>query len=146
MQKKTKIILFIVAIVGIIIVVGTIAYLTNRDATNNNEIPDYAENLVLNKTQESSKQNVKPALDIKVGDTINYSPSGTYILDNEYATSGTTGTTTLSSSSGESYNLTTWRVLSVDKDAGKIEMVPTVPTTGKIRLRGAQGYNNAVIY
>ena len=81
---------------------------------------------------------------IKVGDTITYSPSGTYTLDKAYATSDTTGTTTLSSSSGQSYNISTWKVLSIDKTTGNIQMVPSSPTTGTVTLQGAQGYNNAV--
>ncbi|MBP3503212.1 MAG: hypothetical protein J6K42_07070, partial [Clostridia bacterium] len=81
---------------------------------------------------------------IKVGDTITYSPSGTYTLDKAYATSDTTGTTTLSSSSGQSYNISTWKVLSIDKSTGNIQMVPSSPTTGTVTFQGAQGYNNAV--
>ncbi|MBP3503249.1 MAG: hypothetical protein J6K42_07270, partial [Clostridia bacterium] len=81
---------------------------------------------------------------IKVGDTITYSPSGTYTLDKAYATSNTTGTTTLSSGEGQSYNISTWKVLSIDKTTGNIQMVPSSPTTGTVTFQGAQGYNNAV--
>ena len=83
--------------------------------------------------------------ELKVGDTINYNPSGTYNWNKEYATSNDTGTQTLSSSTGESFNVNQWKVLSIDKNANKIEMVPATIPSGKVTLQGAQGYNNAVL-
>ena len=82
--------------------------------------------------------------ELKVGDTINYNPSGTYNWNKEYATSNDTGTQTLSSSTGESFNVNQWKVLSIDKNANKIEMVPATIPSGTVTLQGAQGYNNAV--
>ena len=82
--------------------------------------------------------------ELKVGDTINYNPSGTYNWNEEYATSNDTGTQTLSSSTGESFNVNQWKVLSIDKNANKIEMVPATTPSGTVTLQGAQGYNNAV--
>ena len=82
--------------------------------------------------------------ELKVGDTINYNPSGTYNWNKEYATSNDTGTQTLNSSTGESFNVSQWKVLSIDKNANKIEMVPATIPRGTVTLQGAQGYNNAV--
>ena len=82
--------------------------------------------------------------ELKVGDTINYNPSGTYNWNKEYATSNSTGTETLNSSTGESFNVSQWKVLSIDKNANKIEMVPATIPSGTVTLQGAQGYNNAV--
>ncbi len=82
--------------------------------------------------------------ELKVGDTINYNPSGTYNWNKEYATSNSTGTETLNSSTGESFNVSQWKVLSIDKNANKIEMVPATTPSGTVTLQGAQGYNNAV--
>ena len=82
--------------------------------------------------------------DIDVGSTINYSPSGTYSLDKSYATSNEIGTQTLNSASGQSFNVSKWKVLSIDKSTGKIEMVPATTPSGTVKLQGAQGYNNAV--
>ena len=82
--------------------------------------------------------------EIQVGDTISYSPSGTYSWDKSYATSNETGTQTLNSASGQSFNVSKWKVLSIDKAKGKIEMVPETIPSGTVTLQGAQGYNNAV--
>lgn len=87
---------------------------------------------------------VKNTVSVKVGDTINYSPSGTYDWDDTYATANSTTITTLSSASGQSYNISKWKVLSVDEETGEIEMVPEKPTNGTVTFQGAQGYNNAV--
>ena len=35
-------------------------------------------------------------------------------------------------------------MLNVDEETGKIDIVPTAPTSGNVRLEGPQGYNNAV--
>lgn len=87
---------------------------------------------------------------IKVGDIVNYTPSGTYNWDAEYATSYTAGTTeynnankTLDSSTND-FKITTWKVLNVDRKTGNIELVPSRQTIGEVTLHGAQGYNNGV--
>ena len=91
-------------------------------------------------TQRNPSQGEVTAIDeLQVGDVINYSPSGTYSWDRNYATSNSTATDTLSSSAGQSFNISKWKVLSIDKSTGKIEMVPATVT-----LQGVQGYNNAV--
>ena len=96
-------------------------------------------------TQRNPSQGEVTAIDeLQVGDVINYSPSGTYSWDRNYATSNSTATDTLSSSTGQSFNVNKWKVLSIDKSTGKIEMVPATTPSGTVTLQGAQGYNNAV--
>ena len=94
--------------------------------------------------RDPSKEEVTAIDELQVGDVINYNPSGTYSWDRNYATSSNTGTQTLSSSTGESFNVSQWKVLSIDKSTGKIEMVPATTPSGKVTLKEAQGYNNAV--
>ena len=97
-------------------------------------------------TQRNPSQGEITAIDeIQVGDIINYNPSGTYDWDREYATSDETGKVTLSSASGKDFNVNKWKVLSIDKSTGKIEMVPATIPSGTVKLQGAQGYNNAVL-
>ncbi len=96
-------------------------------------------------TQRNPSQGEVTAIDeLQVGDVINYNPSGTYSWDRNYATSNSTATDTLSSSAGQSFNISKWKVLSIDKSTGKIEMVPATTPSGTVTLQGAQGYNNAV--
>mgnify|MGYP004440762921 FL=1 len=93
-------------------------------------------------TKRNPSQGEVTAIDeLQVGDVINYNPSRTYSWDRNYATSNSTATATdtLSSSAGKSFNVSKWKVLSIDKSTGKIEMVPATVT-----LQGVQGYNNAV--
>ena len=105
----------------------------------------YKTTLPENETQKNSNQGKTiSSNELQVGDVINYNPSGTYSWNNEYATSDSRGTETLSSSTGESFNVSKWKVLSIDKNANKIEMVPATTPSGKVTLQGAQGYNNAV--
>ena len=105
----------------------------------------YKTTLPENGTQKNSNQGkTTSSNELQVGDVINYNPSGTYSWNNEYATSDSTGTETLSSSTGESFNVSKWKVLSIDKASGKIEMVPATTPSGTVTLEGAQGYNNAV--
>mgnify|MGYP000478313699 CR=1 FL=1 len=96
-------------------------------------------------TQRNPSQGEVTAIDeLQVGDVINYNPSGTYSWDRNYATSNSTATDTLSSSTGQSFNVSKWKVLGIDKKNGKIEMVPATTPSGTVTLQGAQGYNNAV--
>ena len=84
--------------------------------------------------------------ELQVGDIINYNPSGTYKWQQVYASSDKTESddVTLSSESGGDFNVSKWRVLSIDKATGTVEMVPATIASGTVRLQGAQGYNNAV--
>ncbi len=96
-------------------------------------------------TQRNPSEGEVTAIDeLQVGDVINYNPSGTYEWDNNYATSNATNKVTLSSSTGQSFNVSQWKVLSIDKSTGKIEIVPATTPSGTVTLQGAQGYNNAV--
>ena len=81
---------------------------------------------------------------LKVGSEVTYAPSGTYNWQAKYCSSEKTEGTddvTLNSASGQSYNITEWKVLSIEN--GKVELVPTTPV-GSVYLGQAQGYNNGV--
>ena len=96
-------------------------------------------------TQRNPSQGEASAIDeLQVGDVINYNPSGTYEWDMNYATSNATNKVTLNSTEGQSFNVSKWKVLSIDKSTEKIEMVPATTPSETVTLQGAQGYNNAV--
>ena len=84
---------------------------------------------------------------LEVGSTVTYNPSGTYNWQAKYCSSTkaeTTDDVTLNSSTGEDFNISSWKVLSIDEQAGTVELVPSAPTTGTVYLGEAQGYNNGV--
>jgi len=81
---------------------------------------------------------------LEVGTEVTYTPSGTYKWEAEYCSSDkTVGTddVTIDSSSND-FKISKWKVLDI-KD-GEVTLVPEAPTTGKVYLQGAQGYNNGV--
>ena len=77
---------------------------------------------------------------LKVGSEVTYSPSGTYNWQGKYCSTSQSDTT-LNSASGQSYNITKWKVLSIEN--GKVELVPINPV-GSVYLGQVQGYNNGV--
>ena len=79
---------------------------------------------------------------LKVGEKVTYSPSGTYNWQAKYCSTTQTDDVTLSSANEGDFNLTEWKVLSIEN--GKVELVPTKPTDGTVYLGEAQGYNNGV--
>lgn len=85
---------------------------------------------------------------IHVGDYIEYSPTGSYNWNQDYADQDFQGTSEqaiipLTSGYGGTHSITTWRVLNVDNETGAIDIVPENPTS-TLTLYGAQGYNNGV--
>ena len=90
----------------------------------------------------SEEQRIKVGLEI--GDTVTYTPSGTYKWEAEYcSTNKTVGTDDVTlDSSNNNYKISKWKVL--DIKSGKVTLVPEAPTSGTVYLQGAQGYNNAV--
>ena len=108
---------------------------------------------VAQKDEEEKMQGYESVIDqytgkipdgLKVGSEVTYSPSGTYNWQVKYCSSEKTEGTedvTLNSASGQSYNITKWKVLSIEN--GKVELVPTNPV-GSVYLGQAQGYNNGV--
>lgn len=71
-------------------------------------------------TQRNPSQGEATAIDeLQVGDVINYNPSGTYEWDMNYATSNATNKVTLNSTEGQSFNVSKWKVLSIDKSTEK---------------------------
>lgn len=90
---------------------------------------------------------------LEIGTVVSYNPSGTYNWLHKYCSStkaekeedGTTDAYDLLESGTEkNFNISTWKVLSINETTGKVELVPSAPTTGTVDLGGAQGYNNGV--
>ena len=85
--------------------------------------------------------------ELEIGSIVAYNPIGTYNWQAKYCSSTKTETTddvTLNSSTGEDFNISSWKVLSIDNETGTVELVPSVLTTGTVYLGEAQGYNNGV--
>lgn len=83
---------------------------------------------------------------LEIGTTVAYSPNGTYNWQSKYYyyTSSNNPNITLDSNTNAEFNINTWKVLDINKETGEILLIPEVPTSGKVTLGGAQGYNNAV--
>ena len=103
----------------------------------------------LNNTTEDPGEPEEPeeSEGLEIGSTVTYNPIGTYNWQAKYCSSTKTETTddvTLNSSTGEDFNISSWKVLSIDNETGTVELVPSAPTTGTVYLGQAQGYNNGV--
>ena len=135
---------------GIIAKAREAAEKTNQAIINEqaelNELYDYMENM-LNKIGGGTSEEPTIPEGLEIGSTVTYNPSGTYNWQAKYCSSTKTETTddvTLKSSTGEDFNISSWKVLSIDKATGNVELVPSAPTTGTVYLGEAQGYNNGV--
>ena len=81
---------------------------------------------------------------LEIGAKVTYEPSGTYTWKAKYYSSDTNDVDIkLDSSIGE-FNINVWRIFEIDEKTGNVLLVPSEPTIGKVKLYGAQGYNNAV--
>ena len=76
-----------------------------------------------------------------VGDKVNYDASSgkTKTYTTEESLTGSSTTTTFNSS-----DAMTWKVMSVDKTTGIVELMAENPTANTVRLTGKNGYKNAV--
>ena len=116
-----------------------------NEQTQMNDLADYMENMLNEIGGGSSVPEIPDGLEI--GSTVSYNPSGTYNWQAKYCSSTKTETTddvTLNSTTGEDFNISSWKVLSIDEETGTVELVPNAPTTGTVYLGEAQGYNNGV--
>ena len=85
------------------------------------------------------------AAHVKVGDYVSYAPdsANTSELLNELSIySGNTDSTKNVADTVTQETGLKWRVLDIDN--GKVRLISETPTTSKIALQGAKGYNNAV--
>ena len=78
---------------------------------------------------------------VSVGDKVNYDASSgeTKTYTTEESLTGSSTTTTFNSS-----DAMTWKVMSVDKTTGIVELMAENPTAKKVALYGKAGYKNAV--
>ena len=91
---------------------------------------------------------------LKIGSTVTYKPSGTSTWEAELCSSTKTPVNddvtlqTVASgfvtSGNTNMSITNWKVLSIDEDNAKVELISTAPSPGIVYLGQAQGYNNAV--
>ena len=77
---------------------------------------------------------------LEIGSTVTYTPSGTYNWQGKYCSTSQSDTTLNSAESN--FKISEWKVLDIAN--GKVTLVPTAPTTGRVYLGQAQGYNNGV--
>ena len=78
---------------------------------------------------------------VSVGDKVNYDASSGEVktYTTEESLTGSSTTTTFNSS-----DAMTWKVMSVDKTTGIVELMAENPTVNKVTLYGKAGYKNAV--
>ena len=90
---------------------------------------------------------------LEIGSEVTYTPTTRepYHWDVEYATSYEVASSDYTTYDIELNNTGDfkiadwkWKVLSIDEATGQVELIASAPTTGTVRLQGAQGYNNAV--
>jgi len=154
-NKGITLIALVVTIIVLLILAGvSISMLAGQNGILNRVAEAKEKTGKAQKDEEEKMQGYESVIDqytgtipegLKVGSTVTYSPSGTYNWQAKYCSSEKTEGTddvTLNSASGQSYNITEWKVLSIEN--GKVELVPTNPTEGTVYLGQAQGYNNGV--
>ncbi len=140
MKKGITLIALVVTIIVLLILAGvSISMLTGQNGILN-RAKEAKENTELAQAEEEEKmQGYENTIEkyaygvpegLKVGEEVTYSPSGTYNWQAKYCSTTQTDDVKLSSASGESFNLTKWRVLSIEN--GKVELVPTKPTEGTV--------------
>lgn len=81
--------------------------------------------------------------ELQIGDYVSYTPSGIYKWQAKYCSTTKNADVTLNSGTND-YQISNWRVFSIDKATKKVELIATNETTGKVYLGEAQGYNNGV--
>ncbi len=140
----TIIVLLILASISVSMLIGENGILTRaKEAKEKTEAVQASEEKKLKDYKNIIEQNVdKIPEGLQIGSTVLYSTSGEYNWQAKYCSTTKTEDAILSSASGESFNLTEWKVLSIEN--GKVELVPENPTEGMVYLGEAQGYNNGV--
>ena len=156
MKFKNKSGITLIALVVTIIVLLILAGISISMLTGQNGILNRASE-AKEKTKEAQKDEIEKLQNyedtikqytgvipegLEVGSKVLYSPSGTYNWQAKYCSTTQTEDVTLSSESGKDFNLTEWKVLSIEN--GRVELVPVEPTKGNVHLGEAQGYNNGV--
>ena len=151
-QRGITLIALVVTIIILLILAGiSIAMLTGQNVILNRAQEAKEKTETSQKDENEKLQGYESTIEqytgkipegLQVGETVKYSPSGTYNWQAKYCSATLTEDVTLSSKSGEAFNLTEWKVLSIEN--GKVELIPTKPTEGTVYLGQAQGYNNGV--
>ena len=107
------------------------------------------------KTQSITVNQYDNLQGLAIGSEVTYEPAGTYNWQAKYASGNLSivdededgkidGDVELDSRASGAYRITSWKVLSLDDGNGNILLVPNTLPSGKVRLQGAQGYNNGV--
>lgn len=103
---------------------------------------------VLEPTEKDEDKPKTLANAVEVGDFVNYdaSSNGVKIFTNSNCVTGSTISDTISTN--DSFNASApaqWRVFSVNKQEGKVELIAVDPTTQQVSLQGPNGFLNAEV-
>ena len=90
-------------------------------------------------TVNQFKNSILEDINIKIGDSVNYTydSAGSYSLSSAYSGDYKSNNQTIAQTTG-----LTWKVLNVDKENDTVDIISTNPTSSTVYFKGTLGYNN----
>ena len=140
--------IFVIVLLIIVLVIASclgvyawVRYQTKEIGREQNTTAEKESKLTKEKQNTTVEKESKLADVVQVGDVVNYNANVKDGNGNSYTITPSISETGYGTTTFSSTDSMTWKVLSVDKQAGKVELMAITPKT--IALRGQAGYNNA---
>ena len=140
-SERGSVTVYVLSTLLVLILIAITVYvnMANKVTSQEKQVNKIQDGYSVSEDEMDEEYNNKAKVDLEIGDTVTYTPSGTYNWQGRY--SGDSKDTMLNSAE-TNFKISQWRVLDIEN--GKVTLVPTAPTTGKVYLGNAQGYNNGV--
>ena len=139
-SERGSVTVYVLSTLLVLILIAITVYvnMANKVTSQEKQVNKIQDGYSVSEDEMNEEYNNGTKGDLEIGDTVTYTPSGTYNWQGKY--SG--GNDTTLNSAEANFKISEWKVLDIEN--GKVTLVPTAPTTGTVYLGYAQGYNNGV--
>lgn len=137
-KENNKTIILVIAIVLVVVILGIVIIGLKNVFDNNSSTGKSGKKNGNTGDTNSTNEVVSDADTLKIGQYVKYLPEGSseYTLKKEI--SGTPDDQTISKDV-----ISNWRIFNINND-GSVDLIAAIPTTSKVTLQGAIGYDNGV--
>ena len=142
-SERGSVTVYVLSTLLVLILIAITVYvnMANKVTSQEKQVNKIQDGYSVSEDEMDEEYNNGTKGDLEIGDTVTYTPSGTYNWQGKYYSATTNQDMILNSGNAE-FKIIEWKVLEIKNET--VTLLPIAPTDGRIILSEAPGYNNAV--
>lgn len=142
-SERGSVTVYVLSTLLVLILIAITVYvnMANKATSQEKQVNKIQDGYSVSEDEMNEEYNNGTKGELEIGDTVTYTPSGTYNWQARYYSATKNQDMILNSANAE-FKIIEWKVLEIKNET--VTLLPIAPTDGRIILSEAPGYNNAV--